>query len=267
MKRGVVLVLLAVVFAATAFAQQAAVKKKRPLPYEYGRVVINNDSEKAGLAPVVFDHWLHRAKFTCRLCHVDIGFAMKGGATGVKASDNMNGFYCGACHNNKLISGKKTVFASCGPLSPGGDRTNCLRCHSYGKNVRPRYDFANFVKDFPIGRFGNGVDWEKAEADGLIKPVDFLEGISIRRKSLSAQKDFALGAKVEGMPDIIFSHKKHTVWNGCELCHPNIFVGVKRGATKYSMVDIFEGRYCGVCHTTVAFPLLDCQRCHAKPVL
>jgi len=33
---------------------------------------------------VVFDHWLHRAKFTCRLCHVDIGFAMKAEATDIR---------------------------------------------------------------------------------------------------------------------------------------------------------------------------------------
>ena len=118
----------------------------------------------------------------------------------------------------------------------------------------------------PRGRFGNGVDWEKAEQDHLIQPVDFLEGVSIRRQPISAQKDFALSPKLEGMPDIIFSHAKHTVWNGCELCHPEIFVGVKKGTTKYSMVQIFEGKYCGVCHTAVAFPTLDCQRCHTKPV-
>jgi len=68
------------------------------------------------------------------------------------------------------------------------------------------------------------------------------------------------------MPDIIFSHAKHTVWNGCEGCHPEIFMGVKRGATKYSMVDIFEGKYCGACHVAVAFPTIDCQRCHSRPV-
>lgn len=28
------------------------------------------------------------------------------------------------------------------------------------------------------------------------------------------------------------------------------------------MVENFEGRYCGTCHGTVAFPMLDCQRCH-----
>ena len=63
-----------------AFAQ-AGVKKRRPLPYEYGRVINDNYSEASHIAPVVFDHWLHRAKFTCRLCHVDIGFGMKAGAS------------------------------------------------------------------------------------------------------------------------------------------------------------------------------------------
>ena len=103
---GIVLVLI---FAGMVSAQ-GGVKKKRPLPYEFGRVVINNSSEKAGLAPVVFDHWLHRAKFTCRLCHVDIGFAMKAGATGIKAADNMSGYYCGACHNGKKASRRHSDF-------------------------------------------------------------------------------------------------------------------------------------------------------------
>jgi c(7)-type cytochrome triheme protein len=80
------------------------------------------------------------------------------------------------------------------------------------------------------------------------------------------QPDFALTPTVVGMPDIIFSHVKHTEWNGCELCHPDIFVGVQRGTTQYSMVDNFHGKFCGVCHTRVAFPLADCQRCHSRPV-
>ena len=83
---------------------------------------------------------------------------------------------------------------------------------------------------------------------------------------MNVQKDFSLDAKVEGMQDIIYSHAKHTVWSGCEGCHPEIFVGVKKGLTKYSMEEIYQGKYCGVCHLKVAFPLLDCQRCHTKAV-
>lgn len=33
-----------------------------------------------------------------RLCHVDIGFAMKANETGITADDNASGNYCGTCH-------------------------------------------------------------------------------------------------------------------------------------------------------------------------
>jgi c(7)-type cytochrome triheme protein len=247
---------------------QTGIKKKRPLPYEYGRVIINNYSDKANIAPVVFDHWIHRSMYTCRVCHVDIGFAMKTGGTDIKAADNAHGYYCGTCHNGKLVADGKTVFQSCSRTVSLEDEKRCARCHSYGQKVAASsdFDFFQFSQPLPKERFGNGLDWEKAEELGLIKPAAILPGVSGRRNSLAVQKDFALAAKVEGMPDIIFSHKKHTVWNGCELCHPDIFIGVKRGTVKYSMVDISQGKSCGVCHTTVAFPLTDCQRCHSKPV-
>jgi len=262
------LALLAVALSTAAPARPAgeAVKKRRPLPHEFGRVVIGDHSEKAGLPKVAFDHWLHRAKFTCRLCHVDVGFAMKPGATDIRAADNASGQFCGACHNGKLEVGGKRLFEACAKPAPISLRPTCFRCHSVGKDVKPEVQFAAFTRSLPRGRFGNGVDWEAAELAGLIAPSDYLEGVSIRRTPLPGQKDFALKPQLEGMPDIIFSHSKHTVWNGCELCHPEIFVGVKRGATTYSMVEIFEGKYCGACHVTVAFPLLDCQRCHSKPV-
>src|SRR5208283_5749329 len=83
-----------------------------PEPSEYGKVILNHYSATEPGA-VVFDHWLHRSKFTCRVCHVDIGFAMKAGLTDIKASDNIAGYYCGTCHNGKMFSEGQTVFASC----------------------------------------------------------------------------------------------------------------------------------------------------------
>ena len=259
MKKAFFLAVLLVSIFGIAFAQ-TGVKKRRPLPYEYGRVIINNYSRSAHLSAVQFDHWLHRAKFTCRVCHVDIGFAMKAEASDIKAIDNINGYYCGSCHNGE------DAFSSCKNDLTQKDVKTCDRCHSVGKKVVPKYNFREFVKGLPRERLGNGVDWEKAELQGKITLVDYVEGISIKRDKLADQKDFALDAKVEGMPDIIFSHTKHTVWNGCELCHPEIFIGIKKGMTKYSMVELYEGKFCGVCHTNVAFPLLDCQRCHTAKV-
>lgn len=259
MKKTLFLTGLLVSIVGIAFAQ-TGVKKRRPLPYEFGRVIINNYSEQTNLAPVQFDHWLHRAKFTCRVCHVDIGFAMKAELSDIKAEDNMSGYYCGSCHNGE------SAFSACKSEFGKNDVKTCERCHSLGKKVTPKYNFREFVKGLPRERLGNGVDWEKAEDQGKITPVDFIEGISIKRDKLANQKDFALGAKVGGMPNIIFSHTKHTIWNGCELCHPEIFLGVKKGMTQYSMVELYEGKYCGVCHVNVAFPLLDCQRCHTQKV-
>ena len=248
-----------------AFAQDG-LKKKKPRPYEYGNVVIDNFSSKSGLMPVTFDHWSHRAKYTCRLCHVDIGFAMKAGGTEITSLDNQRGYFCGTCHNGKRPWSGRAIFTACSSQLAKDDLERCARCHTTGKNPAREEAFAAFAAGMPRERFGNGIDWETAEKVGLIKPIDFLEGASAGKAPLTPQKDFAISTKVEGMPEIIFSHKKHTVWNGCEVCHPEIFLGIKKGTTKYTMIELFEGKYCGVCHDKVAFPQTDCRRCHVKSV-
>jgi len=250
-------------FSASIVLGQGGVKKKRPLPHEYGQVVMDIYSTGAGMAPVIFDHWLHRAQFTCRLCHVDLGFSMKANTTGVTAADNMKGYYCGACHNGKMSHNNRTVFESCSK-DLTVDQKRCDRCHSQDRYAKKDYYFYTYTEKFPKERFGNGIDWEKAESDGVIKLVDYLDWVSIKRRPLPMLKDFSIHPKVRGMPDIVFSHKKHTAWNGCELCHPDIFPSVKVGSRPYAMVEIFEGKFCGTCHTSVSFPLTDCQRCHTK---
>ncbi len=265
MKKFFLVIILTAAMVGIAFAQ-VGVKKKRKPPFEYGKVTMNNYSEKVGLKPVQFDHWTHRSKFTCRLCHMDIGFSMKAGETQLRAADNMRGYFCGTCHNGKTMFENKVVFKACTKDFTKEEVKNCEKCHVAGPNLKKESDFETFAEKMPKERYGNGINWEQAEQTGLIKPVDFIEGVSIKKAPLATQKDFALVSKIEGIPDIIFSHKKHTIWNGCEVCHPEIFIGMKKGADKYTMVDLFQGKYCGVCHDTVAFPQTDCQRCHAKPV-
>jgi c(7)-type cytochrome triheme protein len=236
-----------------------------PLPPEYGRVIINKHSESAGLSPVVFDHWLHRAKFTCRLCHVDIGFAMKANTTDIKAENNIRGSYCGACHNGKMLHNGRPVFAACSSSPPAENVTRCERCHSLGKNIKREYDFNVFIESLPRTNFGNGVDWEKARERGLISPEDFVEGISIKGVPLPVPDNFSIEAKLKGLQGIIFSHKKHALLFGCEGCHPDIFA-VRRGYSTFSMREIYVGQYCGVCHTSVAFPVSNCEGCHQSKV-
>jgi c(7)-type cytochrome triheme protein len=231
-------------------------------PYAYGRVIIANYSERAGLAPVVFNHWVHRAQYTCRLCHVDIGFAMEKGATKITAAANKQGLYCGVCHNGKRVYNGKMLFASCSDTTPRNDAA-CERCHSLKKSSDTERAFNDFVEKMPRKFLGNGIDWVEAESRGLIKPIDALEGISAQRPPIKAQKDFSIEANVDWVSDVVFSHKKHAFWNGCEVCHPEIFP-IKKGAQRYTMLEIDSGLYCGVCHDKVAFPILDCQRCHTE---
>ena len=254
-----VIIVAICLFFSLVYADTFGAKQKRPKPEDFGNVVLNNFSEKKNIAPVVFKHWLHRSKYTCRLCHVDIGFAMRAGETGITESDNKNGIYCGACHNGK------EAFALEEKQYNGVVKKNCDKCHSFGKKVEFKNDFYTFRKGLPQERFGNGIDWMKAEDQKLLTLKDNLEGVSIKKRKLANVKEETLSAKVAGLPNIIFSHKKHTVWNGCEVCHPEIF-GVKKGDTVYSMQDNFKGKFCGACHGKVAFPNDDCQRCHTEPV-
>ncbi len=244
----------------TGWAENFGMRKRRPKPHEYGTTVIDTASTENGIAAVAFPHWLHRSKYTCRLCHVDIGFAMEAGGTGILEEDNRNGLYCGTCHDGTIAF--RWEENSDGPEV----EKNCVRCHSVGRDYRMKNDFYAFRKSMPRQRFGNTIDWVKAEDEGLIKPVDILDRVSIERPKLENPVDESLTAKEVAMPDIVFSHTKHTVWNGCEVCHPQIF-GVKKTANVYSMQQIFDGLYCGACHGKVSFPNDDCQRCHTKPVV
>jgi len=254
-----------IIFAVIAFPAGAKAWN-RALGADYGRVVINNYSRHAGIAPVIFNHWVHRSRFTCRLCHVDIGFAMEGNDSNITAATNRDGFYCGACHDGKRTFGGKIIFAACSEDTPGKWNERCDRCHTSDRKATGEHDFADFAKKMPRTAFGNEINWEEAEEKGFIRPVDFLQGISIRRAPLKAQEDFSVEVKATWIGEVIFSHKKHAIWNGCEVCHPEIFPSVKKGTVKYSMFQIAEGQYCGVCHDKVAFPLMECNRCHTKPV-
>lgn len=237
-----------------------------PIPEKYGQVILDNYSTKAHMSPVVFDHWLHRSMFTCRLCHIDIGFAMEARTTKISADNNKNGLYCGACHNGRRVHADKTIFAACSDKFTEENGKRCDKCHSLGKKAAREYDYTTFSRKLPKRTYGGMIDWTEAEAKGIIKPMDFLEGVFAKRQPLKMEKELSIESKWTRMSDVIFSHKIHAVWNGCEVCHPEIFPSTKKGTVKYTMLQISNGQYCGVCHGNVAFPLFECGRCHTKPV-
>jgi len=251
---------------ALALAAPLPARATRPIfpepapPEEFGRVILNAGSAAAGVPPVAFEHWKHRALFSCRLCHVDVGFAMQGGASQISRATNAAGLHCGACHDGKARGGGKPVFAACSAAGPF-DRQACGRCHDAQVASRRRAEYAEFSKGLPS--YGGGyVDWDAAEARRLVVPQDFVEGVSFPRDRLAIDRDVPIEPHGTWLGKVTFSHRRHATWNGCEVCHPEIFPNTRRDAVKFTMADLQAGRYCGVCHRSVAFPLAQCRRCH-----
>jgi c(7)-type cytochrome triheme protein len=249
------------IFCGSAAAQLFLPPPPPEQPSDFGKVVLDNYASKPGSpGAVVFDHWLHRSKFTCRLCHVDIGFAMSAKATGITAESNRQGFHCGTCHDGKRLVESKPVFAACSN-SPAD--AQCNRCHSVGKYGARKYEYNSFTAKFPKAMM-YGVDWPAAETKGMIKPIDVMEGVTFRKDQIQGREDFGIKAGVSWVNPVLFSHEKHSIWNGCELCHPEIFPTVKKSDVQYTMYSNVHGRHCGACHLKVAFPLNNCQQCHAR---
>lgn len=224
--------------------------------FEYGDISLGNSSRGSSTMPVIFRHWVHRAKHSCRLCHVDLEFAMAVGKTGITEEDNKSGRYCGTCHNGK------EAFAI----------DQCARCHpkdaqaAEEQSQAAKKQFFTFAKNLPKSSYGNKINWNQAEAEGLLKPKDFIDGVSFPEKAtIKNTRNESISSHTEGLPGIIFSHSKHASWTGCGMCHPEPFA-LESGKTKMTMKEITAGKYCGACHGNVAFPLYNCAECHSKPV-
>jgi len=248
-------------FVSAAQAQQLYLQGV-PEEDQFGNVMLNKYVTPNN-GPVVFEHWLHRSKFTCRVCHVDIGFGMQANATGIDAKTNAQGFYCGACHDGKRQFAGVTVFRACVPDGVANTDGTCARCH-ISKKTKYKYSYGQFTAKLPKARYG--VDWMAAEKSELVKPIDIVEGVSVPKERIKNRADLAIRPNVEWFTGIHFSHGLHSKWNGCELCHPEIFPTQKSGSGpgNITMYQIAKGRYCGACHVKVAFPINGCNQCHAK---
>lgn len=104
------------------------------------------------------------------------------------------------------------------------------------------------------------IDWVKVLDEELIQPRTGLVG---DEKMYFVDFDIIF-KNTASMPYVRFPHKPHTKWLTCANCHPKIFIP-QRGANHVTMAEIMSGQYCGVCHGKVAFPPLECTRCHRVP--
>ena len=114
------------------------------------------------------------------------------------------------------------------------------------------------LKGFPSATFGDGVNWVEALHKHQIKP---------RADQTGTKKQFALEMNIRmsvkgTMNDVMFPHKIHTEWLACVNCHTGIFL-MKKDGNPITMEKITKGKYCGVCHGKVAFPIANCNRCHS----
>lgn len=218
----------------------------------YGNVVMRRKSTKAGMAPVVFSHWSHRARYTCRVCHLELCFSMLSGDTGITREQYLAGKYCGACHDGK------TAFTV-----RDGEPRQCGKCHMKDPHALEK-QFEKFAAKLPMASFGNGIDWAKALKSGYVKPIN-----SVLTQHFNIQFPEKLRAPIKlgttsPRSDVTFSHEDHFAELDCSSCHPEIFNIKKKGTETFSMERNIYGNFCGACHMYVAFPMNDCKRCHPQ---
>jgi c(7)-type cytochrome triheme protein len=220
--------------------------------WKYGTVFMRAKSKKAGLPPVVFAHWSHRARYTCRVCHLELGFSMRAGDTGITRYQYLNGKYCGACHNGVV------AFTAADSLKP-----QCGRCHMENTKALQK-QFDQFASSLPLAAFGNGIDWSAVQREKLINQVNAIDPANATLKlPENLRKPMKLGT-AQPRSDVKFSHEEHFVELDCSSCHPDIFAIKKKSTEAFSMDSNIYGNFCGACHMQVAFPMNDCRRCHSS---
>ena len=122
--------------------------------------------------------------------------------------------------------------------------------------------------DLPKDHFGQ-VNWAQAVYNGVLQPKDSVLGALVTNQPKQAEEPFPnfipFKVKAAMMADVLFPHDIHNFWLDCKNCHPSIFKP-KIGANPMSMRDIWQGKFCGRCHGSVAFETkteTNCRRCHS----
>lgn len=221
-----------------------------PAPENYGDILISRPPQGSKVAPVIFSHWVHRVKYTCRVCHYELEFSMKSNDSPITCNKGqINGKYCVACHDGKIAFGPRDE-----------DGENCDRCHTSFNSAWRR--FQELRDKLPPAKFGNEIDWSAALAKDFIKPRQSLSGGT--REIANIDKTLTLNAEMSGISPAVFPHKTHEQWLDCSNCHPELFNMKKKSTENLRMVNMLKGESCGICHLFVALPLNDCRKCHPK---
>ncbi len=219
---------------------------------EWGDLVLEKtykSMKQADMKKVLFSHRFHRVRFKCKVCHETL-FKMKRGGNEISMSGIIDGKSCGKCHNDTI------AFSA----------IECERCHSYPeeKNNMRRAETKNKVdalKTFKKDKFGL-IDWVAAIKDGKMKPVAGIDPVFNKDKSEEWVQIFK--PRSDFMGDVPFPHDIHSYLIDCDSCHPKPFVAKEGENPNVRMAEMRGGKWCGKCHSKVAFSTADCRRCHTR---
>lgn len=233
--------------AAPAFAADFWELPPEVPPAQYGNILINRLSGTKSVKPATFSHWLHRRKYTCRVCHFELEFNMKTNTTEITEEANRNGQFCGTsgCHDGVTAFGHTDV-------------ADCGKCHNGDSNYS-KARFSTLAK-LPKADHGNKIDWGMALSRGLVVPKKYLA--QKPDSQVTFKETLVLESEWMGIPPAVFSHTPHVWQLDCSNCHPDLFNVKKKTTQHFTMVANLQGEFCGVCHMNVAFPMADCKRCH-----
>jgi c(7)-type cytochrome triheme protein len=227
------------------------------------------ETDKEGLAPVLYPHWLHRIFYQCKVCHDDI-FTMKRWVNGISQKEIIQGRQCGVCHNGKIAFGADSD-------------EQCEMCHIAGKPEARRFHDVTQIDHEKIKEAATsvGAEWRPEELPEGKLPVDrfkFIDWLELERREVfkpvaSLDKEFTeeirdnfilFESTTDFVKDVVFSHNVHSTWIKCSTCHPAVFKE-ELGGNDIKMADMSKGSSCGHCHGKVSFTFADCLRCHNQP--
>ena len=190
----------------------------------------------------IFPHSVHmETGYHCNQCHE------------IKGHKNIvvNRDICSNCHNMKTISFKKTAFPSRFDHMLHSNIFGCKDCHPKIFIMKAGASYVT-MKDIYNGAYcGACHDGKKAFSSSDCAKCHEMKGFNKE-----------LVYKVEGLGNVVFSHKFHTSAFSCADCHPKLF-DMKKTKGKMTMDEMYKGKFCGACHNgSMASPLSDCGKCH-----
>lgn len=190
----------------------------------------------------IFPHQRHMdAGYHCNQCHDPRGHRHM----------VVNRNICSNCHSMKIITFDRTVLPSKFNHEAHTRLFNCKECHP-GVFLMSAGAARVTMKDIDNGAYcGACHDGKKAFASSECAKCHKMKGF---------EKELVY--KVDGIGNVVFSHKFHTTAFSCDSCHPRLF-DMKKTHGKIKMDDMYQGKTCGSCHNgNIATPVTDCGKCH-----